>query len=528
MSRTKKLLSIGLLFILVGVQFLPFSVVLGQVAGLGVWSPPEFLGDGWWQSVEVDRTGTAHIGWYDVIRPPGVTTSTDDKDLLAYVQRSLDGEWTEQTDIYFTGEGGFTVRNAFAVTSDGQIGAYFRGGPRHFFGSSFVENATSAANWNERQVLAGGYYLDMVVDSDNVFHIVTSGRALTGSEVAEDADANQETEVCIGCADLIYRRSVDRGRNWSVPFNLTDNKRNGADKPDLWIGPSGRLYANWDVGFDWYAGRGRPEGVAMRYSDDGGVTWSDSVILLGHEENPFQKPMQGAFTELGSGTLMAVWRYSSGADASIYYQLSEDVGLNWTDPEPVPRITARHISETGLDDYELLTDHLGNAHLFAVANMPQAPTSSLIHMEYRQGNWRPGQIVFERVDNVCAEWPKAAVGPQNDIHLTWFTRSDPSRVEELNGCESTTANLDVYYAYRTATMPERMVQAFEATAVPPPTAVAVIQFDPTPTPYPTVEPIERLLVPTTSDVYAAQTLLAAVGVCVLFCGAVFAAHRFLR
>src|SRR5262249_23037637 len=123
------------------------------------------------------------------------------------------------------------------------------------------------------------------------------------------------------------------------------------------------------------------------------------------------------------GSLLAVWRYNTDADRNIYYQLSNDVGKTWTAPKAIPGIVAQLTNDAILDDYNMITDKIGAVHLFAVGQPDLASTgnAALYDVVYRQGVWVTPQRVFYS-NEMRPEWPKAVVGPQNDIHLTWFIR----------------------------------------------------------------------------------------------------------
>src|SRR6266496_917937 len=72
------------------------------------WTAPKFLGDGWWQSLTLDQQNILHVAWYG-------SFDAGDKighDVLTYMQRSNDGVWSAPSDVIYTGDGGFTIRNA--------------------------------------------------------------------------------------------------------------------------------------------------------------------------------------------------------------------------------------------------------------------------------------------------------------------------------------------------------------------------------------------------------------------------------
>ena len=491
---------------------IPLTLAQGSPA---TWSPPEFLGNGWWQSLSVDREGTVHVGWYSGEEKDKATRQ--DIDQLMYRQKPLDGEWTESTDIIYTGMGGFTVRNTLDVTSDGDIFAFYRGHNSHYIARSTVFDILNPLSWTTPQMIAdNGYYLDMMVDKNDNIHLVTSytSTALLRSQSVV------EVNPCAFCKDLFHMRSDDRGATWSRTAIISDLPESGSDRPDIWQAPSGRLYISWDEGLDWYIGRGQPKDVRIAYSDDDGLTWSDPIILDGGEAAAELQPIQLAAAEIENGSILAVWR--SAILNTIYYQLSDDLGETWTEPRPIPGIAARPNMETSLDDYELITDNFGDAHLFAIARPRDAAASvnSLYHMEYRQGRWLPGRVIAIEPEDKHFLWPKAAFGPLNDIHLTWFeTDRFPS------GTSTGPTGLEVYYSHRTGNMEPATALAFNPTSTPSPTPELQTLFEATPTPFPTAVPMERVPSANNSDQYVTRTLLTSMFFVTLFCGGVFLAYR---
>jgi hypothetical protein len=477
------------------------------------WSPPQVLGDGWWQSITVDRQDTPHVGWF------GSFGEDMNADLMMYTFRQPDGTWTVPNDVLFTGEGGFTVRNSLVATSDGILHAVFRAGNLHRFASAPIAASATTSSWSPPVNISGqGYYVDMIADTNDVLHLVYSG---AGGEAA--AVQPLEGAPCSLCYNLYYRRSTDGGATWSQPYPVSIEPDSGSDRPSIIQGSSGRLYIFWDEGVDWYVSRGQPKDVRLVYSNDGGLTWSDSIILNGSDDLEL-RPIQITLTELRDGTLLAVWRYATDRDRHIYYQLSSDLGITWTDPTPIPRVFTRSMNDTPLDDYEIITDQRGVAHLFLVGQADESSVSnpSLYHLQYRQNDWRVRQTIFYSSQE-RPEWPQAALGPQGDIHLTWFVRG---LAEGITSFTSATAGLKVYYSYRAPISPDQPTQAFNPTRVPQPTATPFQRLEPTLTAFPTTEPVEFLVSMTTSDNQAAQTLLGGLFATGIFCLGVVLFYRF--
>lgn len=498
-------------------RLLIFAAMLGIALGLttpahsqvgeGIWQPSQFVGDGWWQSLAVDRMGTAHIGWYGI---------TNGDDALHYRAYHADQTWTDLRDIVYMNIAGFTVRNSLAVSSEGTLGALYRNGTEHYFAKAYAPIADSAANWSPpTQVSTFAYYGDLIVDTDDVWH------AAYGEHLGDVTlqNTNPEFEPCFQCSDVLYRRSTDEGRSWSLPVNVS-NSPYGSDKIDIWQGESGRLYINWDEGYDGFQSRGASMDVRFAYSEDNGATWSEPSILDGGNISD-KRPIQLAMTELDDGeSLLAVWRYNGNIDANVYYQLSDDVGATWTQPQAIPGIFARDLADTPFDDYELLSDKQGIVHLFLSGRIDLSSATTIYHLEYRQNQWRPANLIYQNPPNVLSEWPRAAVGIGNELHLTWFTRN------RNRGGQVDLPELAVHYTYRTGNLSNPPTPGFQPTLTPIPTEIRVQNFEPTVTPFPTVLPIDEANTSTTSDLYAIETLLAAAFVALIFCGVVLLASGF--
>jgi hypothetical protein len=361
----------------------------------------------------------------------------------------------------------------------------------------------------------------MAVDHNDVLHIAYSTRLTTSDPFA----GNPEAQICAYCHDLYYRRSTDKGKTWSDPVAISTLPDTGSDRVNVFEGQSGRLYIDWDEGEDWYIGRGKPKDVRIVYSDDGGLTWSAPIILPGNSAENL-RPIQVAVTEMANKAMMAVWRYPSNADPYVYYQTSEDNGVTWTVPAPIDGIVARNILDPVLDDYNLVTDKLGTVHLFAVARPSSTSTQNptLFHVTYHQGRWTAPFPVFYSPD-YWPEWPKATIGLQNDIHLSWFSRG----VREGQPVKSYTDILKIFYSHLPGSLPPLVATAtFSPTQTPLPTSGAFASFDPTLTPYPTLDNYRADFIVQTEDNMAANIMLGGLFASGLFCAAVFLFVRYWR
>ncbi len=483
---------IGLLIVILPTQAQEQRIVAG------VWSQPEVIGDGWWNQITVDRSGQAHVTWYG---------DKEFDDSLYYTTRTTDGIWSSPNDIIYIPARGVTVRNAIVATTDGMLHSVYRAQGSHYYSRAYSTEAYKATSWSQPfQIDTEAYYADITATSDDVLHIVF-GELLGDTTKVE---VNPELAECFKCSEVLYRRSTDGGDTWSTAVNLSQTP-NASEKMDIFQGPTGRLFITWDEGHDTFMSRGDYQDVRLIYSDDEGLSWSDTIIFDGGQPNII--PIQIASTELNDGAMLVVWRdYLSN---SIFYQISSDDGETWTEPELIPGILARDIVDTPYDDYDLVTDILGIAHLFVAGRtrLDFGTEAGLYHIEFRQGQWRQPQLIYQGpAENLSRpEWPKAVIGPQNDIHLSWFVR-----FEEVNP-DTLLPGLAVYYSHRSPTMPDASFVAFNPTETPPTQAAFVAELESTSTPYPTVEPLDRNFKTSTSDLYVIRILLGGLLAVVVFC-----------
>lgn len=513
---------ISLIVLLIGL--LGFGVLTRGLAQetpqLGGWSSPTLLGDGWWQSMTVDQEGNVHVSWYGSLRNPSNPNIFED--LLTYTKLPLNGEWGPARNVQHAGQGGFTVRNALTTTSNGILYAVYRAGGPHRFAQVAVSASTDVQAWRDMgPVNSFSYYVDLIADQNDVLHLVYSESTALSTDTT---GTSLEVNPCAFCGDPQYIRSTNGGASWSFPVALDITPGGGSDKLRWVQGDSGRLYLTWSEGIDWYAGRGSATDVRFVYTDDGGLTWSDPVILTGDPESR-SAPYQLSLTELRDGSLMAVWQYYEQSNDQIYFQISRDGGQTWTSPEVIPGIFSRRFSEISLDGYSLVTDKIGSVHLFIVGfdtHSEVRRNPALFHLVYEQGLWQPARRVFFSPDQ-RPEWPLARIGNSNNIHLTWFTRD--ISVSEF---DSEQQRFRVYYSENQNIPIVQPTQAFSPTNTPLPTATPVVNLDSTATPFPTVPPDFVNVPVSNADQYASQALLIAVVAIALVCGGILFITRIGR
>ncbi|HMP39240.1 MAG TPA: sialidase family protein, partial [Roseiflexaceae bacterium] len=252
-------------------------------------------GSSWFSDMAIGPNGSVHIVWYS-----GLGTNTPDGsiDLLMY-REQRNGEWSSFNSIKSPSTGGYTVRNSIVMGRDGRLHVIYRSSGGILYSSAAVGDAYYPQAWSAPQFITTGsaYYTALAIDQQGTLHAFYSEPPPlppTGEVLASP---------CANCADLFYRRSTDSGQTWSAPENLSRSEE-GDNRPQVQIDSRGRIHLVWDLGVDWYAGKGVPKSGIYRRSDDGGLTWSRPVTL-GLPDQVVQQ------TALGSdlrGNLLAVFR----------------------------------------------------------------------------------------------------------------------------------------------------------------------------------------------------------------------------
>lgn len=454
------------------------SYVLAQERG---WSEPMLLSVAdswsWFPDIAVDLGGRIHVV-YDGNRRVSQDVSEDGSVPAVMYTVSQGGEWGEPNDLHLGGRGNI-FRSAIAVDRFGNLHMVCKrggAGSELDYRQASVETAYSAQGWN-RHVLDKGviYMSDVAVDSDNVIHVVYE-KWVPFEEPFITEGGREISQL----SDIFYRRSVDGGRTWSIPVNLSQTPRVGDYRVQLKIDANDVIHVTWDEGFDRWALYGEPRVGIYINSTDGGQTWSSPVQFY----MPEHTNAQMAAASDNRGNVLAVWR-STSIDR-VYYAWSTDGGLSWSEAQPIPAFYTRSYNETMFDAYDMMADSAGNIHLVAVgrSRLPvgrgEDVPLGVYHLVWDGERWlAPEPVYVYEAERGFPEYPKLVISAGNQLHVVWFVRD-----QQFGGAHTT---YRIFYSYLEAEAP---LQFPEPTPTLTPTPAPTVTSTPLPTvtPWPTVNP----------------------------------------
>jgi hypothetical protein len=227
----------------------------------------------------------------------------------------------------------------------------------------------------------------VAVDDDNRIHVVYFNSA----------------ESSASPAGLYTISSSDGGNSWSQASLLYPSRYFRSLTPDEThahiASADNKLYVVWDS---------RPEEIVyVIKSEDGGATWGEPVAVDQREAQDGRiaiGPSQIMASAAGDNVLL-VWQanHDNAPLCNLYYQVSNDAGMNWSDRAKLDGLP------TCPDDAQLLTSPTGDAILAATGSS----------VSYLMG-WDWDRMLWSN--------------PQRETIASQFTNSDTFRTVQL-GCQ---------------------------------------------------------------------------------------------
>ena len=437
-------------------------VVPAASAQTGDWSLPVPLSNetasSWFPDITVDLGGEVHVAWSS-----GVALGSGQAyDTVVYVSTPDGLAWSAPLDIVALPSKGAVTRPMLLSDPAGMLHMTYRS-YMIFYTHATTQAVSAPALLPARPISSGdnGYFSQLALDAAGRLHVFYT-------EYSQRVD-------CPECLHVYHRVSDDSGLTWSRPIDITPGP-SGAAKPRVLIDGRGSLHLVWEAGRGGDLGQlGDPATAMYTASDDGGQTWR-GPIQMAPDEGQARNVALGL---TGNGQLVAAWL--GLPEDQLVYRTSDNGGRTWAEPQPIPAAFGGWTVYQGrTDGYSMVTDGAGVVHLLAVGRTSALQTSlSLLHLTWDGAAWSTPETVVTLIGDV-PEWPRAAVGLGNQLHVVWFVR-DQAHIWGGEGA----FRYRVWYANRPLDVPAQTPVVFPtltpaSPAAVGPTASAPPQ-DPTPT-----------------------------------------------
>ncbi len=426
------------------------------------------MGYGWFPDIAADSYGGLHIVWSTGKTIPAVgggtllaTPAPDEFDVVMYTTSVNGINWSAPDDIAAMASGGEVTRPSLLIDPGGvlrityrEVGIFYSEAPLD--GSISARTMQSPKVVSEKQV---AYFSRMAMDSKGVIHLVYT--------------ENVPSPSCPICYHVFYRQSVDGGKTWSLRLDISQNNI-GSAKPQFIIDKKDNLHVVWEAGVGGAYGQlDDPSSVMYATSHDGGKTWSKPYKF----SSPNNWARNITIGEDGQGNLVVAWLAPD--EDQIYYQISYNHGLTWSNPEAIPNVWGGwSVYNARLDDYTMATDSDGNLHLVFVGRLSADDKNlEILHLTWNGSTWSKPDFITRLVGDV-PEWPRLTVSLGNQLNVVWFVRG------QTHIWDSDSTHYRIWYSHL-------ITQTAALTPVPSPTpAPDIISTSvPTPTVLPTATQI---------------------------------------
>jgi hypothetical protein len=219
--------------------------------------------------------------------------------------------------------------------------------------------------------------------------------------------------------DILFARSLDGGRSFSKPLNLSAS-RGGDGKGrlnraiwsngslDIAAGPGKAVHAAWTEydGALWLAS-----------SRDGGSTFSPPVRVAGSERRPARAP---SLAIDGQGRVHLAWTVGEDPEAAIHVA-RVDQGAGPGEPVRIGSSGAR------ADAPRLAFDHAGALHLVFAEHPRGGAAPAIRHARADRSTLRFGAPRLLSAAGQPASFPHLAVDGQGNVHVAWEAGSEAPR-----------------------------------------------------------------------------------------------------
>jgi hypothetical protein len=463
----------------------------------------------WFPDVAADATGRVHVVWSSDIGT-GVGQAYD---VVMYAAAQSGAQWPAPQDIVALPSKGAVTRPTVLVDDQGILHLTFRS-YTVFYSHAPVQAVSPTALLPPRLISSfeNGYFSRLAVEKGGRLHIVYT--------------ENTQNPGCTGCLHVFYRYSTDNGLTWSPTVDIS-RLPTGAAKPQLVIDVAGNLHVVWEAGLGGDLGQldqTLPTSVYYTASYDRGQSWSSPIALASFPNvaptvtaatstpsttqprtsptapsaspSPSPSPLPKSFKNIalgldGKGNLVVAWL--ALPEDRVYFQSSGDQGRSWSDPQLILGVWgAWTVYQGRTDDYAMATDSAGAIHLVLIGRTAEKTTAlNVLHVTWDGVHWSEPEPIVTLTGDV-PEWPRAAVGLGNDLHVVWFVRDQAHifvgqgtslyRIWYSHKLQSAPALTPVLWPTLSPTVQPSVAPATTATAILRPSFQPTAQIASTPSP----------------------------------------------
>lgn len=333
--------------------------------------------------------------------------------------------------------------------------------------------ATSVQGWNSEKTVSrerGGLFGDILPYPDGKMDVVWQ----------------QELDTCNDCYSIVYEK-LGVGNEPDLTYRvLSDTEETPQQRLQILRGTDGTLYVMWDTP----SSQETHAGVALSISTDQGNQWLDEPRAVAFSDQDVREPLM--FLD-NANQLVLVYNY--GNKDEVYYSISADQGVTWSEPQAIPGLFS-NLQAAATDNFAAAMDTRGITHLISSgrASKPQI-VPALYHVAWDGKTWTAPIEIY--ASDLLPENPALVIGNGNELHVSFATRRRSDK-------EALTSQIWYTHAQTDAPAATRVPLP---TFTPPPTETSTAEPPQSPTRLPSPTPLAPVSPDSATDTAAINTQL---------------------